>query len=300
MLLWVVDDTRPAGCKEADSAFVPWTPIRTPVVLTKLDRSDDIRATPTSTGFDLDCLVVNCDIGLPKFLLKGFHNCLFVVWIDWYHDPRQPGQSNLVRLVNLKARVTDPSLQDVFKAHFPQKILYSRSSTEHDLTSYLLDFTRHTPRDFIQVLTHIQPFAPRVVDPALIRRPLSQDQVLSGMRSYSIDYFLPEIKDELVGYFSNDDVTSAIDLIGSMRNREFTFIELTKRAGRQKRFISLDLASMITALFECSAIGNVHSRKGRKGDTTYYTFKYRNRNSTLNLEDRLTLHRGMWKALNLI
>ena len=77
-------------------------------------------------------------------------------------------------------------------------------------------------------------------------------------------------------------------------------MELTKKAARQKRFASVDLSSMIAALFECSAIGNIHSRRGKKGDTTYYTFKYRNRNSTLNLEDRLTLHRGMWKALNLI
>lgn len=219
------------------------------------------------------------------------------VSLDWYHDPRQPGQSNLVRLVNLKARVTDRSLQDVFKVYFPAKMFFRKSNTEHDVIWYLLDFTRHTPRDFIQVLAHIQPFSPHTVYSSLIRRPLTQDQVLSGMRSYSIDYFLPEIKDELVGYFSNVDVNSTIDLIGAMRSREFTFAELTKRAAEQKRFASLDLSSMITALFECSAIGNVDSRKG---GTTYYTFKYRNRNSTLNLEDRLTLHRGMWKALNLI
>jgi hypothetical protein len=82
------------------------------------------------------------------------------VSLDWYHDPRQPGQSNLVKLVNLKARVTDRTLQDVFKAYFPPRINFSRSDTKYDVTWYLLDFTRHTPRDFIQVLTHIQPFAP--------------------------------------------------------------------------------------------------------------------------------------------
>jgi hypothetical protein len=87
-----------------------------------------------------------------------------------------------------------------------------------------------------------------VAQSAFIRRPLTQDQVLSGMRSYSIDYFLPEVKDELVGYFSNDDVAATIDLIGSMRNREFTFVELTKKAVGQRRFTSLDLSSMIAAL----------------------------------------------------
>ena len=131
------------------------------------------------------------------------------------------------------------------------------------MTWYLLDFTRHTPRDFIQVLTHIQPFAPKTDHPTLIRRTLSQDQVLSGMRSYSIDYFLPEIKDELVGYFPAEDVESVMNLIGSLRSREFTFVELTAKAVGQKRFSNLDLSAIIGALFECSAIGNVHSRKGR-------------------------------------
>jgi hypothetical protein len=87
------------------------------------------------------------------------------------------------------------------------------------------------------------------------------------------------------------------DLIGSLRKREFAFGELERKASTQSRFSGLDLPGLMGALFDCSAIGNIESR--RKG-TTYYTFKYRNRNSTLNLEDRILLHRGLWKAMNLI
>ena len=108
---------------------------------------------------------------------------------------------------------------------------------------------------------------------------------------------MPEIRDELHGYVDRDSVDAALDLIGSLRTREFKMADLDAKAKGNPRFESLDLPNIIRTLFEASAIGNIHSRPHGK---TTYTFKFRNRNSTLNLEDRLILHRGMWKAMNLI
>lgn len=203
--------------------------------------------------------------------------------LDWYHDPRNPQDSNLINLVNLRAKLVNPQIQDIFTTYFPRRV------EDRDIRTFLLDLTRHTPRDFVQLLRHIQEFA--------VRGVLSRDEVLSGVRSYSINYFLPEIRDELVGYLSEEDITYTTDLIGSLRKRDFRYSELEKKAEEQSKFSKLDIPKVINLLFECSAIGNVHNRPG---GTTYYTFKFRNRNSTLNLEDRLILHRGMWKALNLV
>jgi hypothetical protein len=224
--------------------------------------------------------------------------------LDWYHDPREPGDSKLVRLVNLKARVTDRALADVFAAYFPPQVMLRGGRREklsrlrQPMVLHLLESTRHTPRDFIQVLTHIQRFASTSEQySTLIRRRLTQDQILSGLRSYSIDYFLPEIKDELVGYFPASVVEAAFSLIGSLRTREFSFKDLCAKAADQPRFGELDIAGIVTALFECSAIGNVNRARGSRA-AMYYTWKYRNRNSTLNLDERLLLHKGMWRALN--
>ena len=49
-------------------------------------------------------------------------------------------------------------------------------------------------------------------------------------------------------------------------------------------------------LYECSAIGHTYSYDG--GNTNRVTFKYRNRSSAFNPEDRIILHKGLWKALN--
>ena len=126
---------------------------------------------------------------------------------------------------------------------------------------------------------------------------LTRDEILSGIRSYSIEYFFPEIKDELVGYVPTEHIERAFEVIGSLRQRDFTFDDLKNRAALNSRATGIDFETLVAALFECSAIGNVQNRPG---GTTYYTFRHRNRHATLSLSDRLLLHRGLWKSLNLV
>ena len=177
---------------------------------------------------------------------------------------------------------------DIFKEFLPERVHRPNDPVGQDTRRVLLDLTRHTPRDIISLMNHIQKF--------YTRGRLSQDQLLSGARSYSVDYFVPEIKDELAGYFPPEDIDKTLVLLGALRKRDFTYAELSEQAGKTRGSEALDLDLATKLLFDCSAIGNVEAWPG---GTTYYTFKYRNRNSVLNLERRLILHRGMWKALNL-
>ncbi len=48
-------------------------------------------------------------------------------------------------------------------------------------------------------------------------------------------------------------------------------------------------------MYDCSAIGHVYSYiKGK----SRVTFKYRNRTSSFDSTDRILLHKGLWKAMN--
>lgn len=203
--------------------------------------------------------------------------------LDWYHNTRDPKESNLIKLVNLRARLQDSTLRDIFAEYFP------RDCDGRPIREFLLELTRHTPRDFIQLLKHIQRFT---------RGPqLTRDEILSGVRSYSLEYFFPEIKDELVGYVPASHIDAAFEVIGSIRERQFGYAELIEKARSNPRAEKIDFDALIAALFECSAIGNILNRPG---GTTYYTFRHRNRSATLSFEDRFLLHRGLWKSLNLI
>lgn len=92
-------------------------------------------------------------------------------------------------------------------------------------------------------------------------------------------------------------VEAIFSLIGSLRKRDFSYRDIIQKNKEYNVVKESDIQSGIATLFECSAIGNVQHRPT---GTTYYTFKYRNRHSTLNHDDRLLLHKGVWKAMNLV
>ncbi len=207
--------------------------------------------------------------------------------IDWYHDPKEPDRSFLISAVNSRARLSFGRAIDIFEEIMPKKI-------EGDVTrDYILDYTRHTPRDMLQLFRSIQSMCDKNKGAS---RP-SEREILSGIRAYSLNYFLPEVKDELVGYAQPDEINELFQLLGRLRRRDFYFKDLIKFAVDSSSTLGEDgIFKMLRVLFNCSAIGNVQ----RSGSQRFYTFKYRNPNSSLNKEDGIMLHKGLWKALNAV
>jgi hypothetical protein len=202
--------------------------------------------------------------------------------IDWYHDPRNPGESSLVKLINLRAGIHFHKDVNIFSTFFPKEINNS------DAITFLLEKTRHTPRDFIQLLNHLKDFYRGDV--------FANGQILSGVRSYSTGYFLPEIRDELAGYIPTEHVEILLGVIRSLRKREFSYRELLMKIQATRKFEVNDLDSLLNSLYECSAIGNKWQLT--TGEFRY-EFKYRNPSSVLNNQNKIVLHRGLWYALNL-
>jgi hypothetical protein len=206
--------------------------------------------------------------------------------LDWYRDIEDPDQSDLIRLINKRASMEIESAVDVFSLHMPRRI--EGLSRRQESIPFLLDLTRHTPRDMIMLMKQLQKFASPGV--------MSSDQVIKGVKDYSNDYFLPEIKNELSGFVSQRDIAATIELIGSLRKREFRVEDLQSHAKSVSYPNDIDLPNILRSLFECSAIGNVDITSSHQN---YFTFRYRNRNSAFSLAKKITLHFGVWKALNL-
>lgn len=204
--------------------------------------------------------------------------------LDWYDDTRQPARSHLVALVNRRARMSDPMVEDVFRQYFPTKI--DGIPSRH----WLLGLTRHTPRDFIQLMRNIQNHA--TPGP----RQLSRERVLAGSREYSRNYLLPEMRDELDGVVSSDTVDLTFAFLGAMRRASYSISELRELQASQARFARLDLESTLELLFNCSAIGNKISKPG---EDPFYVFRFRNQRAALSVDDDVTLHRGLYKELTI-
>jgi len=196
--------------------------------------------------------------------------------LNWYHDPSEPGQSKLVALANHRANVSDSRVSDLFDSFLPRTI------GKRPIHAFLADHTRHTPRDFLRLLAFIQKCSHD--------KGVDADSVLKGIRDYSGGYFLPELKNELVGVASPAQADNMFGLLGALRRREFTLHDLKLAAERE--VFDVDVNQMVRVLFDCSAIGNKQ--------TDHYWFKYRNPYSTVNLEERFVLHPGLWRAFNLV
>ncbi len=198
--------------------------------------------------------------------------------LDWFHDPKRPGQSMLVEAAQLRTNRSLGCGIDLFGDLVPKNTI-----------KRLLDMTRHTPRDFLQLLTHVQKFSSAGI--------VHFDAIQSGMRDYSRRYFLPEIQDELSGYAVTDEINRLIVALGRVGKRDFFLSELVSASSSATKSLPKErVFELVEALFNCSGLGNV---KKRPNGDRFYTFKYINRYSAFNEEEPIMLHRGLWRALNI-
>lgn len=208
----------------------------------------------------------------------------YAVELDWYRDTLEPDKSELIKLADKRAERSLGTPTSIFGEFLKVRI------DDGDLRKSLLDMTRHTPRDFVELLKHVQ----KHVEDDLI----TANSIRNGMRTYSINYLLPEIHDELHGYCTKSEFEQLTSLLGVLRKRDFSFSEFVDLA--ETRMCEMNrsrLKQLFEHLFVCSAIG--HVIKG-PGGNTFYTFNYRNRHSSFDERQRIILHKGLWKALNLV
>ncbi|WP_146083583.1 P-loop ATPase, Sll1717 family [Rathayibacter sp. AY1C7] len=205
------------------------------------------------------------------------------VSLDWYHDTATPENSALMALADLRVQLATGDRSATLLDFLPSTI------DGEPIVKALLTLTRHTPRDFLQLLESIQVFAKPF-------EKLTIEQVSSGMRHYSIEYFFPEIKDELVGVGQPAEIDAMLQLIAAMKSRDFKADQLKAFASKNKvsAFEDLDIDRMLNALYDRSAIGTRTSSRALEK----FSFKFRNRNSVLGYTDHIILHRGIWKAMN--
>lgn len=203
----------------------------------------------------------------------------------WYREGiNKPEDSDLIRLINIRAQLVYPELEDVFQSFFP------KTYKGAPIYSALLDFTRHTPRDFIQLINHIQNQCEDCTE------KVTSVEIDKGINEYSSEYFKREIDDEMTGYIPGTAIESIFNAISSLHSREFSYEDLKKACEYRTALKSLNIDDITKLLYECSAIGHSFSYDG--GITSRLSFKYRNPSSAFNPNDRILLHKGLWKALN--
>jgi len=205
--------------------------------------------------------------------------------LSWYYEGLDKRRCDLVKLANLRTQMRYPEVKDLFNTFFPKQF------NHEDTVTILLEYTRHTPRDFLQLLNCIQRQCKgnRVV----------YNDINNGLKVYSSEYFLPEIKDEMVGYIPADCIDEIINIFAVMRSHEFKYDQFASLFNKNPALAGLSIDKVLRVLYDCSAIGQRFFYKdGNNGTQSRTSFKYRNRNSTISNTDLFILHKGLRKALN--
>lgn len=201
----------------------------------------------------------------------------------WYREGIDSNKhSDLVSLINKRAKLTYPQINDVFKEFFPQNY------DDTNIYSALLNYTRHIPRDFVQLMNYIQ----QNCDSEYV----TKTAIIKGIKNYSTDYFLPEISNELSGYLPSATIQPVFNVISSIRSQSFTYEQFMKMYHDVDALKNIDPLEILNILYDCSAIGHTHYYK--ENNTTRVLFKYRNRSTAFKKSDKILLHRGLWKAMN--
>jgi len=233
--------------------------------------------------------IVLCRTDLFERLPAPNKNKLRQDWaheFDWFHNPMDPSSSELVTLANLRARLSLGHPIDIFQEYFPDTI------QGKNIYSYLLGFTRQTPRDFIQLLVYMQK--------QFKISKLTEQQVSYGIKDYSKKYFLPEIRDELSGYLDRDIIELVWRMFASFGRKEFYIDSLYDFAS--KRILGADKANfneIFHTLYECSAIRNIIEKKGSEGIQRSFCFKNRYLHTSIDFNKQIVIHRAIAEALDI-
>ena len=228
-------------------------------------------------------LLVRSDIYgmLPDSNLNKFQRD-FGRKIEWYDEASAISESRLLKLINLRAELSCGETVNVVHRWLPRSI-----NGNNGVEKYLLELTRHRPRDIIQLFNELklQSTGGR----------LTEQQVLSAEKRYSRDYLLMEMQDEVRGLLSDELSDLAFEIVFSLRKAEFS-LEEAYRAGEEFNLKSDDVVQILRQLFACGMIG----LKDISGVGGHTTFKYRNPGAVFSTTGvQYILHRGIRQAANI-
>lgn len=224
----------------------------------------------------------------------------FAVELDWRVLSGASGRNApLVRLVNEKAaRALEIKSVDVL-SYLPKRIRIGGGRNGQprfmDPLQYLLNFTRHTPRDLLRLFEEI-----RVVEASGSFEPskheLHPDVVREGVLQYSTKYFTGAIRNEFAGYqFGPAEAQLALDALRSMQRQRFDrslFSRQLKEAGEGRPEVS---DRLLRLLFFAGAIGNEVFIPGG----SYLQFYHRRDDAGVYVKGNFILHNALCHAWNI-
>ncbi len=166
----------------------------------------------------------------------------------------------------------------------------NRGTVRFDTFDYITRSTHLRPRDYIR---YLQACSEETVN--LNRDKISNETIKFVDRAFS-NYLKDEIVDELTPLLP--DIEEILQIISNLRKWSFSITEFKneyEKYLKSKTVTEENVDFVLDVLFRFSVLGNQNKNKL---DVLY--FKYMQTNMNLNKNEQLVVHRGLFKALQII
>jgi hypothetical protein len=222
-------------------------------------------------------------------LTKAVNDC--GIHLNWYQHTRDPYSTRLFNVAERRAHLAGFSrpLSELWDSWFPQRVL----SAGVPSTQMVLDHTRFLPRDIVAVFRHFQ----GIGHPP----PLRESDFLAGLRDFSAQWFVGELKSALVGLVPNDVREGVPQVLADVCRLEAG----TAWCDTSDLFDGLKdhgLTSKLTPLQICQVLYNTNwigNRRQLPSGEMSFSYHYRNRHSRFNYMWQVVVHRGLHKGLTI-
>lgn len=214
--------------------------------------------------------------------------------LDWRILSGAAGRdAPLMGLVNRKAGLAHGIDSIDVLSYFDRDIQVGRrghAPTWYPTLQYLLNLTRHTPRDLLRLFEEIRKVEESDSFPRRGQK-LSRDVIREGVLQYSTKYFVGAIKNEFAGF----DVggTAALGACQHMQRPTFDAEAFRKALKEVQPEDTPDARVLLTALFYAGAIGNFLPRHS---DNSYMQFYHRREDTEVHLGGQFSLHEALIHA----
>lgn len=212
--------------------------------------------------------------------------------IDWNFNIDFPFDSDLYNLIKLRFATAgdklDGDVNDLWHRLFPKEIIFTK--TQRDSLRFVLEHTLNKPRDVLQFLIECQKLYPE-------KQNIDQEEFLNVLSKYSENYFLDEMKNELAGFITDQTINAIPGLLSRLgKNRTFTHNHWIVEFNKDPLLDKDESKKVLELLFDGGYIGQLR----RRGQNTIPVYRYQDSHEKIHLEDSFIIHRGLWKALNMI
>jgi len=203
--------------------------------------------------------------------------------LKWYDNSREPLVTSLFGILEKRAALTGDSRTagELWHDWLPDQI-HNRDSVR-----FVLDNTRHLPRDLISFFRELQRLKKEP--------PFSVSDVLAALNNYS-DWFQQELSDALVGLV-NESIRAEIPRVLTELGRDFEFDQLAIKLKDKGVGSDSEAEAIAKELFHTSWIGNMW--KTSQGSDRY-AWQHRKKSASFNRNHKIVVHSGLWKSLNLV